>query len=124
MGVAHVGDKGSTASNAWLGRCSAVGGEPVPSVVDPTRRRPVTGSDARGAGFGGSCRAPKRPAAAPAREAETGAHIPIIALTAHALREDELRCHSAGMDDYVSKPIDPGRLAAAIRAQAGRTVDP
>ncbi len=59
-----------------------------------------------------------------AREAETGSHIPIIALTAHALREDELRCLAAGMDDYVSKPIDPGRLAAAIHAQAGRTLDP
>ena len=57
-----------------------------------------------------------------ARETETGSHIPIIALTAHALREDELRCLAAGMDDYVSKPIDAGRLAAAIHAQAGRTL--
>ncbi len=55
-----------------------------------------------------------------AREAEAGGHIPIIALTAHALREDELRCLAAGMDGYVSKPIEPGRLAAAIHAHAGR----
>jgi signal transduction histidine kinase/CheY-like chemotaxis protein/HAMP domain-containing protein len=57
-----------------------------------------------------------------AREAKTGSHIPIIALTAHALRDDELRCLAAGMDDYVSKPIDPDRLATAIHAQAGRSL--
>jgi signal transduction histidine kinase/DNA-binding response OmpR family regulator len=57
-----------------------------------------------------------------AREEKTGSHIPIIALTAHARREDELRCLEAGMDGYVSKPIDPERFAAAIQAHAGRTL--
>jgi signal transduction histidine kinase/DNA-binding response OmpR family regulator len=43
-------------------------------------------------------------------ERETGAHIPIIALTANALREDEERCLACGMDAYLSKPIKREKL--------------
>ena len=50
------------------------------------------------------------------REQESGGtqHIPIIALTAHALQGDRERCFDAGMDDYISKPIKMDELLRAV----------
>lgn len=48
------------------------------------------------------------------REKATGAHVPIIAMTAHALKGDEERCIAAGMDAYISKPIRTSELFATI----------
>ena len=48
------------------------------------------------------------------REHQTGGHIPIVAMTAEALKGDRERCLSVGMDDYVSKPISPAELYRAV----------
>ena len=48
------------------------------------------------------------------RERHTGRHIPIIALTAHAMEGDKERFINAGMDAYVSKPLESGKLYSAI----------
>ena len=49
-----------------------------------------------------------------AKEQQTGAHLPIIAMTAHALKGDRERCLAAGMDNYVTKPIRAEQLFTAI----------
>jgi two-component system sensor histidine kinase/response regulator len=48
------------------------------------------------------------------REELTGEHQPVIALTAHALVGDQQRCLRAGMDAYISKPIDKNELFTMI----------
>jgi len=53
-------------------------------------------------------------AAIRSREEATGGHVPIVALTAHALKQDEERCLAVGMDGYVSKPIEPHQLFTTI----------
>jgi len=48
------------------------------------------------------------------RERLSGRHLPIVALTAHALKGDSERCLKAGMDGYVSKPVRPDELYQAV----------
>jgi len=53
-------------------------------------------------------------------ERNSGSHMPIIAMTAHALKGDEERCLSAGMDAYVSKPIRTNEMFATIESALGK----
>jgi signal transduction histidine kinase/ActR/RegA family two-component response regulator len=54
------------------------------------------------------------------KEKSTGRHLPIVAMTAHAMTGDRERCLDAGMDDYIPKPIDPKNLYAVLGKFAGR----
>jgi two-component system sensor histidine kinase/response regulator len=53
------------------------------------------------------------------RERVTGKHVRIVAMTAHALNRDRERCLAAGMDGYLSKPIDPFLLFAVVEQNSG-----
>jgi len=55
------------------------------------------------------------------REQTTGKHVPIIAMTAHAMKGDEERCLAVGMDAYLTKPVRTQDLLAVLgRIGAGR----
>jgi CheY-like chemotaxis protein len=48
-------------------------------------------------------------------ERESGAHLPIVAMTAYAMQGDQDRCLAAGMDGYISKPINVRELLAVVQ---------
>jgi two-component system sensor histidine kinase/response regulator len=62
-------------------------------------------------------------AAIRARDRRIGIHLPVVAMTAHALDRDRERCHAAGMDGYISKPIRARELFDLIAATMTRVVE-
>ena len=58
------------------------------------------------------------------REIVSGKHIPIIAMTAHAMEGDREKCIAAGMDDYISKPVIKHILEAALEKWLPKEVAP
>ncbi|MBS1826290.1 MAG: response regulator [Acidobacteria bacterium] len=61
-------------------------------------------------------------ATAEIRRSECDRRTPIIALTASAMEGDRERCLAIGMDDYLSKPLNPSQLAEVITRWSGRPV--
>ena len=59
-----------------------------------------------------------------ARERVSGGHLPILAMTAHAMTGDPERCLAAGMDDFIAKPVRKADLLQAIHTLIARTSAP
>jgi CheY-like chemotaxis protein len=57
------------------------------------------------------------------KERASGGHVPIIAMTAHAIKGFRDRCAEAGMDDYITKPIDPEEMFKAVEKLVGNAID-
>jgi signal transduction histidine kinase/CheY-like chemotaxis protein/HPt (histidine-containing phosphotransfer) domain-containing protein len=106
--------RGHAVTLAWNGReaLSALGAGTFDAVIMDVQMPEMDGFETT--------------AAIRAAEKDTGAHVPIVALTAHALKGDREACLAAGMDEYLTKPIRTPELFEAIARLSGdaRAVPP
>jgi PAS domain S-box-containing protein len=58
------------------------------------------------------------------KEKSTGGHLPIVAMTAHAMQGDRERCIAAGMDGYLAKPIDPKSFLQTVEGISQQVAQP
>jgi len=58
------------------------------------------------------------------RERVTGGHVPILAMTAHAMAGDREQCLAASMDGYIAKPLRPRELIAEVEGAVGSETEP
>jgi len=58
------------------------------------------------------------------RENGTDTHMPVIALTAHAMKGDREKCLAGGMDGYLAKPIRPRELDDLLESYVARRMTP
>ena len=56
-------------------------------------------------------------------ERRTGGHLPIVAVTAHAMRPDIDRCLAVGMDEHITKPFKPDKLRSMVRRAASLKIN-
>ena len=89
-------------------------GQEALGVLEDQRVRP--GADGRADARDGRA-SRRRPPSGSARR-RRGRHVPIIAMTAHAMKGDRERCLAAGMDGYISKPIQAEELFDIVEGQA------
>jgi CheY-like chemotaxis protein/anti-sigma regulatory factor (Ser/Thr protein kinase) len=58
------------------------------------------------------------------RETKGGRRVPIVAMTASAMKGDREKCLEAGMDDYITKPVTPEKLEAVLKKWVGTATSP
>ena len=101
-------------SSAWASRADVVGNGPEAVEANERARYDLIFMDVQMPVMDGF----EATAAIRRRELRTQAHVPIVAMTANARGEDRDNCLAAGMDDYVSKPVQLAELRGALERHA------